>query len=291
MGQFEKIVVLIVLFLVTVIFVVTLNPKEDGFTFDMDGEKEVAELDQEQAPFEAAQTDEASLSVVDRGRGENPRRSDERGHPGKAEVEEGANSGEGLTFQEIVDQDRQRAEAAERGQEPDLLLDAGGKGAGQKDPAKNNVAAANGVPGGSALITIDGLEKSWADDLMEYTWKKGDTFVSLAERFYGERSMTELLRQFNEDVSYKRPGDTILVPVYDRRDAPKPIAGTPGEATPSKTIPAAGSTYKVVDGDSLWVIAKKVYGKGHRWEEIFEANKSQLSSPDDVSVDMVLVIP
>jgi nucleoid-associated protein YgaU len=47
----------------------------------------------------------------------------------------------------------------------------------------------------------------------------------------------------------------------------------------------------VQEGDSLWRIAKKVYGAGHRWNEIWEANRDVLASEDDVTPGMTLVIP
>jgi nucleoid-associated protein YgaU len=55
-------------------------------------------------------------------------------------------------------------------------------------------------------------------------------------------------------------------------------------------------TYKVVKGDSLEAIAKRMYGategaKRSSIKRIFEANKSILSSPEELSVDQQLTIP
>ena len=44
-------------------------------------------------------------------------------------------------------------------------------------------------------------------------------------------------------------------------------------------------------GESLWKIAKKVYGAGHRWGEIYEANRQVLASPEALSPGIVLRIP
>ncbi len=50
-------------------------------------------------------------------------------------------------------------------------------------------------------------------------------------------------------------------------------------------------TYTVEAGDSLSVIAKKVYGDAGRWKDIFEANKDMIKDPNVVRVGQELVIP
>ena len=54
---------------------------------------------------------------------------------------------------------------------------------------------------------------------------------------------------------------------------------------------AATRTYTVVAGDSLSKIAKKIYGDGSRWKEIFEANKDKIKNPDLIHPGQVLKIP
>lgn len=49
-------------------------------------------------------------------------------------------------------------------------------------------------------------------------------------------------------------------------------------------------TYVVEPGESLWVVAKKVYGKGHLWRHILAANPA-IGDPDDVLSGTRLVIP
>jgi prophage tail gpP-like protein len=58
-----------------------------------------------------------------------------------------------------------------------------------------------------------------------------------------------------------------------------------------KAVP--GGTYVIVQGDTLWGIAGQAYGNVQRWPEIWEANKSTLSSgdPNLIFPGEVLFIP
>ena len=55
--------------------------------------------------------------------------------------------------------------------------------------------------------------------------------------------------------------------------------------------PSVPDTYKVVSGDSLDSISKKMYGTSGRYMDIFRANRDRMSSPDALRVGMVLRIP
>jgi uncharacterized protein YidB (DUF937 family) len=63
----------------------------------------------------------------------------------------------------------------------------------------------------------------------------------------------------------------------------------------SSTAPAparpAPRTYKVVAGDSLSKIAKKVYGDANQWRRIFEANRDQIKDPDKIFPGQEFEIP
>ncbi len=67
--------------------------------------------------------------------------------------------------------------------------------------------------------------------------------------------------------------------------------GTTRERDLKPTEKAA--TYAVASGDTLWRIARKVYGQADRAgvEAIFAANRDQLPSADKLSVGMKLVVP
>jgi nucleoid-associated protein YgaU len=49
--------------------------------------------------------------------------------------------------------------------------------------------------------------------------------------------------------------------------------------------------HEVVSGDTLWKIAKKYYGDGSLYMEIFNANPDVLTDPDKIQVGQKLRIP
>jgi nucleoid-associated protein YgaU len=61
----------------------------------------------------------------------------------------------------------------------------------------------------------------------------------------------------------------------------------------SSTAPAAivYETYVVVSGDSLSKIAKRFYGNGSAWKQIFEANTDILQDPNRIFPGQKLKIP
>lgn len=50
-------------------------------------------------------------------------------------------------------------------------------------------------------------------------------------------------------------------------------------------------TYKVSKGDSLWLIAKKLYGDGSKYKKIAEVNKSKLKRGNMIFIGQILTIP
>lgn len=76
--------------------------------------------------------------------------------------------------------------------------------------------------------------------------------------------------------------------------ADKPTAtATKQEPARSGSPPAAESkTYTVKSGDSLWAIAKKMYGNGADYNKIYEANKSVIGgNPNLIKPGQVFKIP
>jgi nucleoid-associated protein YgaU len=75
----------------------------------------------------------------------------------------------------------------------------------------------------------------------------------------------------------------------------QPGAGAPvpggASAAPAGGPNGARGAYVVLEGDSLWRIAKRQYGDGSRWKEIYDANRDVLASPDALSAGQSLRIP
>jgi nucleoid-associated protein YgaU len=51
------------------------------------------------------------------------------------------------------------------------------------------------------------------------------------------------------------------------------------------------ATYTVVEGDSLWGISVRIYGNADQVEELYAANRDQMTSAGDLRVGMVLDVP
>lgn len=66
---------------------------------------------------------------------------------------------------------------------------------------------------------------------------------------------------------------------------------------PSSSQPPAGEDpspareYRVVEGDSFYRIADRVYGAGAQWPRIWEANKDRVATPESLRPGDVLKIP
>ncbi|MGE9289815.1 MAG: LysM peptidoglycan-binding domain-containing protein [Puniceicoccales bacterium] len=73
------------------------------------------------------------------------------------------------------------------------------------------------------------------------------------------------------------------------------LSNSSSRGTPTQTRTANAGTeravYVVQPGDTLSSIARKVFGSSARWEEIFQANRDLLRSPNDLRVGQELQIP
>lgn len=83
---------------------------------------------------------------------------------------------------------------------------------------------------------------------------------------------------------YDTAADAGSRPAYE----PAPAHEAPKvKVEPARTV----QTYLVEDGDSLWKIAVAAYGKGTNWELIFKANRDLLDDPSDLKPGMTLRLP
>jgi len=79
-----------------------------------------------------------------------------------------------------------------------------------------------------------------------------------------------------------------------------PAAGSGDEtyttfpATPAdqaEAVSTGSGTHIVAKGDTLFSLARHYYGDQRRWKDIYEANRSRISSPDRICVGQELVLP
>lgn len=208
------------------------------------------------------------------------------------------------------------------GQAPSLLLNAGAESELTRDDARFDAGAASALtlepqsdPTRRILLDVQGLRPSFLEDYRMYTLVQGDTWPSLALRFYQDERYTRNLHLANEDLEQLTPGKDILVPVFDflAVDAGlRPGAGaaefagadttadTDGRVPGASLSAAAGSApargakvleYEVRSGDTLSDISLKVFGTATRWKEILESNRDKLQRPESLQVGMKLKIP
>lgn len=129
---------------------------------------------------------------------------------------------------------------------------------------------------------------------MNYTVAKGDNLTKISRRFYGDASMVKAIFAANRKVlktpNLIKEGQKLFLPAKGASvrtiSHTSPLAGT----TPTARR-AQPTTYKVKKGDSLFLIAKRIYGRGSKWTKIYNANKAKLKNPDRVREGMVLRIP
>ena len=173
----------------------------------------------------------------------------------------------------------------------------------QPAPAPAPALETLAVPTGSLLKSVDGLAKGYDDKRFVYTWKSGDSYVSLATRLYGEPAKFTLLKNANDGRDDVQPGEKILVPIYDVESVPSETPALAGkesakpatkEGASKKKAPvasAAGRVHVVKKGESLWKIAKAELGDGNRWKDIYEVNRDKLKTPEALRDGMELKLP
>jgi nucleoid-associated protein YgaU len=60
---------------------------------------------------------------------------------------------------------------------------------------------------------------------------------------------------------------------------------------PQSTVATPAGTYVVAQGDTLWGISDKFYGRGDRWPVIYDANRDKIQTPWLLQPGWQLIIP
>ena len=156
----------------------------------------------------------------------------------------------------------------------------GNNDSGNDDNSDND---GNDSSSGNSGSTSGGSGTAAAEStVISYTVQKGDTLWKIAVKFFGDGNQWRKIYEDNKDV-LGNPDRIYAGQVL------KIIVTTASGS--QETVPAAGGTYTVQPGDSLWKIAVKAYGNGRRWTKIYEANKDRISDASRIRVGQVLVIP
>ncbi len=174
----------------------------------------------------------------------------------------------------------------------------GGNTSGNGSSSGNTGSAGNsGAAGGSG--SNSGAAASGVSTVVEpgtssvtYTVERGDTLWKIAVKFYGDgnqwRKIYEDNRNILSDPNKIYAGQVLVIRLADSAEGQDGAAAGQGNGAGSS---AAGGTYTVQPGDSLWKIAAKVYGNGRRWRQIYEANADRLPDASRIYAGQVLVIP
>lgn len=120
-----------------------------------------------------------------------------------------------------------------------------------------------------------------------YTVAEGDDLWNIAEKFYGSGFNAYDISVANKiaDSSNLEVGIKLVIPQVTPR---QPTVGEISSVL-SGQVTYAEDKYVVQPGDSLSIIAQKVYGDIFAWPKIMNANN--LLTPDSINAGMVLIIP
>lgn len=95
-------------------------------------------------------------------------------------------------------------------------------------------------------------------------------------------------------IDQEKPEQETLKPVSrETTTASESVETAAITPAPAKTETAAPVTGKVViqPGNNLWQISRVIYGKGHQYTVIYEANKTQIRDPDKIYPGQIFETP
>ncbi|RYC11587.1 5'-nucleotidase C-terminal domain-containing protein [Ciceribacter ferrooxidans] len=161
-------------------------------------------------------------------------------------------------------------------------------------PAGSRVISVE-VKEGDAFVPLDPA-KTYGVATNNYMRAGGDGYKIFATAGtnaydYGPGLETVVAEYIAKNSPYKPYTDGRVAEVAGAAQAPAataPAKETPAPAAADAAV-ATVKTYSVAAGDSLWKIAKELFGDGMMWSKIAEANK--LKNPDFLMVGQELEVP
>lgn len=128
-----------------------------------------------------------------------------------------------------------------------------------------------------------------------HTIAPGDTYTSLAERFFGDPRLYVEFEKVNEDVDPRRlrAGMVVNVPQLTGDDLPEAEIEAPRTAPkdPAGGATAGGVKYVIRSGDTLSAISRQFYGTPNKWRRIADANPRAIPNPDRLTAGVEIQIP
>lgn len=136
-------------------------------------------------------------------------------------------------------------------------------------------------------------EASFTEETIRYKVKNGDTLEEIAAKHLGSKSKWKEILKWNEGLNPARlkVGQEIVIHPSVRESRVAQEAPSARAQEIQTSVAFSEKKYKVTKGDSLYDIAKKVYGDGNQWKKIFDANRDKLRDPGMLSDGMELKLP
>lgn len=140
----------------------------------------------------------------------------------------------------------------------------------------------------------------------EYTIREYDTLSEIAAQKLGDAGLWPQLYDANRavlpDPNHLPVGQKIRLPEPRRAEQRVASSNTEQRVASTNTSPVSPSArsgrnstskrvYEVQENDTLIRIARQVYQDTAMFRDIYEANRDQLQSPDDLRAGMVLKLP
>lgn len=90
--------------------------------------------------------------------------------------------------------------------------------------------------------------------------------------------------------------EEVMIPYEGPAPAPEVVAPEEGKTVVQKEnveseVKVSTKEYTIQKNDSLWKIAEKEMGSGHRWKYLYEQNKDRIKNPNKLRVGTKIVIP
>jgi nucleoid-associated protein YgaU len=150
--------------------------------------------------------------------------------------------------------------------------------------------------------------------LLSFIKEAGEKLLHIGEAQTSPASNQPAADAIKDHIGQQGIDTSQLQVGYDGASSTATLAGTvPDQASKEKAVVTAGnvqgvsavshdglsvtapapeaSFHDVEHGDTLSAISEKVYGHANKYEQIFEANKPMLKSPDRIYPGQKLVIP